>query len=78
MNSVEIAMPERLLKFNAVSDSDWKFERIFGDDQFIAAGELLIPPGARKPSKNTKDNTYVTCPPTPRAVSHSPLDILCY
>ncbi|KAG2103947.1 Mif2/CENP-C like-domain-containing protein [Suillus cothurnatus] len=37
----------------------WFFQKIFGEGDFIAAGVLLIPPQGRKPSKGTKDNTYV-------------------
>jgi centromere protein C len=32
---------------------------VFGDGEYIAAGQLLIPPKMNKPSKMTKDNTYV-------------------
>ncbi|KAG1890829.1 Mif2/CENP-C like-domain-containing protein [Suillus subluteus] len=37
----------------------WFFQKIFGEGDFIAAGVLRIPPQGRKPSKGTKDNTYV-------------------
>jgi centromere protein C len=40
-------------------NNDFEFQKVFGDGDFIAAGQLLIPPGGKKPSKNTKDNTYV-------------------
>ncbi|EEB87204.1 hypothetical protein MPER_15542, partial [Moniliophthora perniciosa FA553] len=43
------------------NNSDWEFQKIFGDEQFIAAGQLIIPVGSRKPNKTTKDNTYVFC-----------------
>ncbi|KAF9077708.1 Mif2/CENP-C like-domain-containing protein [Rhodocollybia butyracea] len=39
--------------------NEWFFQRIFGDDSFIAAGQLIIPVHKRKPSKTTKDNTYI-------------------
>lgn len=38
---------------------NWFFDKIFGDGEFIAAGQLIIPPKSQKPSKATKDNTYV-------------------
>ena len=41
------------------ADHNWSFDKIFGDDDFIAAGQLIIPPRGRKPSKAAKDNTYV-------------------
>ncbi|KAG6905770.1 hypothetical protein DXG01_000837 [Tephrocybe rancida] len=37
----------------------WKFMKAFGDADFIAAGILEIPPGVKKPTKQTKDNTYI-------------------
>ncbi|KAF8176019.1 Mif2/CENP-C like-domain-containing protein [Pholiota molesta] len=40
-------------------DRSWSFDKIFGDDEFIAAGQLIIPPRGRKPSKAAKDNTYI-------------------
>ncbi|KAJ7169423.1 Mif2/CENP-C like-domain-containing protein [Mycena filopes] len=40
-------------------DDAWSFEKIFGDGDFMAAGQLVIPAGKRKPGKGTKDNTYI-------------------
>jgi hypothetical protein len=40
-------------------NNDRFFQKVFGDGEFIAAGQLVIPPKGRKPSKGTKDNTYV-------------------
>ncbi|KAF8213564.1 Mif2/CENP-C like-domain-containing protein [Mycena galopus ATCC 62051] len=40
-------------------DDAWSFEKIFGDGDFMAAGQLVIPEGKRKPGKGTKDNTYI-------------------
>jgi centromere protein C len=44
----------------AAANNDWFFQKVFGDGDFIAAGQLIIPPKGRKPSKGTKDNTYVS------------------
>ena len=41
------------------ANNSWMFDKIFGDDDFIAAGQLVIPPKGLKPSKAAKDNTYV-------------------
>ncbi|KAF5373880.1 hypothetical protein D9758_000637 [Tetrapyrgos nigripes] len=41
------------------ANNEWLFQKIFGDDQFIAAGQLVIPVEGKKPSKSTKDNTYI-------------------
>lgn len=48
-----------MLKPKPVATNDWSFQKVFGDADFIAAGVLIIPPNAKKPSKGTKDNTYV-------------------
>lgn len=48
-----------MLNPQPAANADWRFEKVFGDGDFIASGELIIPPGCRKPSKPTKDNTYV-------------------
>ncbi|KAJ7356873.1 Mif2/CENP-C like-domain-containing protein, partial [Mycena albidolilacea] len=40
-------------------DAAWSFEKIFGDGDFIGAGQLVIPVGKRKPRKDTKDNTFI-------------------
>ncbi|THU87257.1 hypothetical protein K435DRAFT_730030 [Dendrothele bispora CBS 962.96] len=41
------------------ANNEWLFQKIFGDDQFIAAGQLVIPKDGKKPSKSAKDNTYI-------------------
>ncbi|KAF5358302.1 hypothetical protein D9756_001215 [Leucocoprinus leucothites] len=41
------------------ANSEWFFEKVFGDSDFVAAGQLEIPPDCRKPTKATKDNTYI-------------------
>lgn len=40
-------------------NNDFFFTKVFGDGEYIAAGQLRIPPKKNKPSKMTKDNTYV-------------------
>ena len=49
-----------MVDFKEAADNSWLFDKIFGDDEFIAAGQLIIPPKGRKPSKAAKDNTYVS------------------
>ncbi|KAK1230975.1 mitotic fidelity of chromosome transmission- protein [Marasmius sp. AFHP31] len=56
-----IACPPSKVATQKAGGAEWEFQKIFGDEQFIAAGQLLIPPKGRKPSKTTKDNTYVFC-----------------
>ncbi|KAJ6626883.1 Mif2/CENP-C like-domain-containing protein [Mycena sp. CBHHK59/15] len=41
------------------ANNAWFFQKIFGDGDFMAAGQLVIPVKGRKPSKGTKDNTYI-------------------
>ncbi|KAF9473012.1 hypothetical protein BDN70DRAFT_867845 [Pholiota conissans] len=54
-----IAWTAKMATPKLAADRNWTFERIFGDDEFVAAGKLVIPPRSRKPSKAAKDNTYV-------------------
>ena len=35
------------------------FQKIFGEGDYLASGQLVIPPNSTKPSKSTKDNTFV-------------------
>lgn len=54
-----LAWTTNRLSLVKAANSDWLFEKVFGDSDFVAAGQLLIPPECRKPTKATKDNTYV-------------------
>jgi hypothetical protein len=40
--------------------NNWSFDKIFHDDDFIAAGQMIIPPRGLKPSKEAKDNTFAS------------------
>ena len=42
------------------ANNEWSYQKIFGDADFIAAGQLTIPVAGRKPSKSSKDNTYAS------------------
>ncbi|KAJ7874069.1 Mif2/CENP-C like-domain-containing protein [Mycena olivaceomarginata] len=39
--------------------SEWTFQKIFGDKDCIAAGEVIIAANGRKPRKSSKDNTLI-------------------
>lgn len=39
----------------------FRFQKIFMDEDYVAAGVLVLPPGSIKPRKSSKDNTYVRC-----------------
>ncbi len=42
------------------ANNEWSYQKIFGDGDFIASGQLTIPVAGRKPSKSSKDNTYAS------------------
>ncbi|TFK23463.1 hypothetical protein FA15DRAFT_670483 [Coprinopsis marcescibilis] len=54
-----IAWTAQMVNPKKVPNGDWAYEKILWDTDFIAAGQLVIPPKCRKPSKGTKDNTYI-------------------
>lgn len=54
-----IAFTSKMVSPKPAANNEFAFQKIFGDGEFIAAGQLLIPVGGKKPSKGTKDNTYV-------------------
>jgi len=47
------------VNYRPAANNDFYFTKVFGDGEYIAAGQLQIPPKMHKPSKMTKDNTYV-------------------
>ena len=55
-----VAFPKSRLDPKPVTGSDFKYQKVFGEDQFIAAGVVYIPVGGSKPSKQSKDNSYVS------------------
>ena len=63
-----LAFPGRLVNHRPAANNDFFFTKVFGDGEYIAAGQLKIPPHKHKPSKMTKDNTYVS----PRPFRTSP------
>ncbi|KAJ7647286.1 Mif2/CENP-C like-domain-containing protein, partial [Roridomyces roridus] len=54
-----IAFTAKMFKPTAAANNEWLFQKIFGDGDFMAAGQVVIPPKGRKPSKQTKDNTFI-------------------
>ncbi|KAI0273529.1 Mif2/CENP-C like-domain-containing protein [Gloeopeniophorella convolvens] len=57
--SRRLAFPGRLVNPRPAANNEFFFTKVFGDGEYIAAGQLRIPPNKHKPSKMTKDNTYV-------------------
>ena len=43
-----------------VEGAQFKYQKVFGEDQFIAGGVVYIPVGGDKPGKFSKDNAYVS------------------
>ncbi|KAF7337826.1 CENP-C-C domain-containing protein [Mycena venus] len=54
-----IAFTARMFAPTPAANNEWFFQKIFGDGDFIAAGQIVIPPKGRKPSKPSKDNTFI-------------------
>lgn len=55
-----VAFTAAMVNPKPAANNDFLFQKVFGDGEFIAAGQLVIPPGSRKPTKSAKDNTYVS------------------
>ncbi|KAF8630435.1 hypothetical protein AX17_005412 [Amanita inopinata Kibby_2008] len=54
-----IAFTAHMFQPQLAANNEWSYQKIFGDNEFIAAGQLTIPVQGRKPSKSSKDNTYI-------------------
>ncbi|KLO19245.1 hypothetical protein SCHPADRAFT_843935 [Schizopora paradoxa] len=54
-----VAFTSKMVTPKPAADNNFLFQKIFGDGEFIAAGQLIIPVGGKKPNKGTKDNTYI-------------------
>ena len=54
-----VAFTSKMVTPKPAANNEFMFQKIFGDGDFIAAGQLIIPEGGKKPSKGTKDNSYV-------------------
>ncbi|KAG5652126.1 hypothetical protein H0H81_006202 [Sphagnurus paluster] len=54
-----IAFTWKMLNPKQSATDEWKFQKVFGDADFIAGGVIILPPNTRKQTKQTKDNTYI-------------------
>ncbi|TCD64256.1 hypothetical protein EIP91_004325 [Steccherinum ochraceum] len=54
-----VAFTAKMLELKPAANHEFLFQKVFGDGNFIAAGQLTIPPKKQKPTKGTKDNTFV-------------------
>ena len=57
-----VAFTANMVQPKPAAQGAFYFQKIFGDGDFLAAGQLIIPPGSTKPTKGTKDNTFVRSP----------------
>ncbi|KAG8931222.1 hypothetical protein FRC02_003037, partial [Tulasnella sp. 418] len=53
-----IAQPAGLVNPQQPPGQEYAFQKIFLDEEFVAAGVMSIPVGGKKPTKGARDNTY--------------------
>lgn len=60
--SRRVALPRSRVNPKTVVGPDFEFqyEKIFGEEKFIASGIVEIPVGGSKPAKPSRDNAYVS------------------
>lgn len=58
--SLGIAFTRAMMDPKPTKNHAYKFQRIFTDGDYLAAGVLVIPPNESKPLKPARDNTYVS------------------
>jgi centromere protein C len=56
-----IAFTTRMSRETPAKKADYSYQKIFSDGDNIAAGHIQLEPGAEKPNKSSKDNSYVSC-----------------
>jgi centromere protein C len=55
-----IAFTSAMIKPQTANSTDsFLYQKVFSDEDFLAAGVLALPVNGEKPMKGTKDNTYV-------------------
>lgn len=54
-----VAFTAKMVTPKAAAQGAFYFQKIFTDGEFLAAGQLVIPPNSTKPTKSTRDNTFV-------------------
>ncbi|TBU35568.1 Mif2/CENP-C like-domain-containing protein [Dichomitus squalens] len=54
-----VAFTAKMITPKAAAQGAFYFQKIFGDGDYLASGVLYIPPNSTKPTKSTKDNTFV-------------------
>jgi centromere protein C len=56
-----IVFTTRMSRETPAKKADYSYQKIFSDGENIAAGHIQLEPGAEKPNKSSKDNSYVCC-----------------
>ncbi|KAH7107638.1 Mif2/CENP-C like-domain-containing protein [Auriculariales sp. MPI-PUGE-AT-0066] len=54
-----VAVTKHMVQTKAAERDDFRFQKMFGEAEFFAAGQLYIPVGKKKPVKPSRDNAYV-------------------
>ena len=57
---VGIAYPQSRLTPKQVKGAPFFYQKVFGEETFVAGGIVQIPIGGSKPAKPAKDNAYVS------------------
>ena len=55
----KIAFTTRMSREVPAKKADYSYQKIFSDGDNVAAGQIQLEPGAEKPNKSSKDNSYV-------------------
>ena len=55
----KIAFTARMSRETPAQRADYSYQKIFSDGEKVAAGQIQLEPGAEKPNKSSKDNSYV-------------------
>ena len=54
-----IAFTTRMSREVPAKKADYSYQKIFSEGENLAAGHIQLEPGAEKPNKSSKDNSYV-------------------
>jgi len=54
-----IAFTARMFRETHAKKADYSYQKIFSEGERVAAGYIHLDPGAEKPNKSSKDNSYL-------------------
>ncbi|GJE87017.1 CENP-C like-domain-containing protein [Phanerochaete sordida] len=58
-SETRVAFTAGMVSLRDAANANFKFQKMFSDGSFLAAGQLLIPPEGSKPTKSTRDNSFI-------------------